>query len=585
MQPITTRSLRHVITFVVLCTALLQAHAARFALVIGNDQYQAVDKLKNARNDATLMAGVLKKAGFDVTQASDLGRERLWSTIDTFKARLGKGDEVVFYFAGHGVQIGSNQLLLPTDIKALNESQVQRDGVPLVDIQDALKDARVAVFIIDACRDNPFPKVGTRSLGATRGLLPPEPSTGQIIMLSAGRNQKALDEVPGVRSTNGLFTWELAQVLQTPGLEIRVALEQVKEAVDDKARRARHEQRPSLVNDLRGSFYFIAPVANAAVSQTTPATTPRQQTAEEAEQELWDSIKNANSVEALNAYLQEFPRGKFVAQARVLIAKLRATAPSPMITTLAPVVPVEKAHALSGGPAARAGEVFKDCDVCPEMVLIPGGSFTMASDDYQGEKPPHRVTIKMFALGKFEVTQSQWKAVMGSTPSHFGNCGDDCPVERVSWNDIQEYIQRLNQRSGKTYRLASNAEWEYAATAGSTGKWSHGDTEAQLGEYAWYSANSGGRIQRVGQKKPNAFGLYDMHGNVWEWVQDCWHNNYSGAPRDGSAWTTGCSNNDRVLRGGAWSSGPALLRSPLGVRQAPENRSYISGFRLARTVF
>ena len=209
--------LRFAVALLLALCLCAQAQAKRMALVIGNDQYQAVDKLKNARNDARLMASVLAKAGFEVTEARDLGRERLWSTIDAFKAGIVKGDEVVFYFAGHGVQIGSTQLLLPTDINPRSEAQVQRDGVPLVDVQDALRDARVAIFIIDACRDNPFPKQGTRTLGATRGLLPPEPSAGQIIMLSAGRNQKALDEVPGQQSANGLFTWELAQVIQTPG--------------------------------------------------------------------------------------------------------------------------------------------------------------------------------------------------------------------------------------------------------------------------------------------------------------------------------------------------------------------------------
>ena len=135
--------------------------AKRIALVIGNDAYASVEKLKNARNDARLIASVLTQAGFGVTQANDLGREGLWSTIDAFKSNIGKGDEVVFYFAGHGIQIGSTQLLLPTDINPKSEAQVQRDGVPLIEVQDAFKDARVAIFIIDACRDNPFPKQGT----------------------------------------------------------------------------------------------------------------------------------------------------------------------------------------------------------------------------------------------------------------------------------------------------------------------------------------------------------------------------------------------------------------------------------------
>ncbi len=249
------------------------AHAARLALVVGNDSYSQVTPLKNARNDARLVAGVLRKAGFEVSEASNLNRTALWSTLDRFKGRIQKGDEVVFYFAGHGVQVGANQLLLPTDISADNDSQVQRDGVPLIDVQDALKDARLAMLLIDACRDNPFPKTGTRSVGSTRGLSPPEASTGQIIMMSAGRNQKALDYVPNSAQANGLFAWELSQVLQTPGLEIRNALEDVKNRVDDKARRAGHEQRPSLVNDLRGSFYLSSgPAVQVASLKPEPVS-------------------------------------------------------------------------------------------------------------------------------------------------------------------------------------------------------------------------------------------------------------------------------------------------------------------------
>ena len=172
---------------------------------------------------------------------------------------------------------------------------------------------------------------------------------------------------------------------------------------------------------------------------------------------------------------------------------------------------------------------------------------------------------------------------MGSNPSSSGNCGDGCPVERVSWNDAQEFAQRLSQKTGKRYRLPSEAEWEYAARAGSSTKWSFGDNASQLGDYAWFSANSQNKTQRVAQKRPNAFGLFDMHGNVWEWVQDCWHGDYSGAPTDGSAWTTGCSNNYRVLRGGSWINDPTVLRSAGRNRNSPDSRSNYYGLRLART--
>ena len=235
-----------------------------------------------------------------------------------------------------------------------------------------------------------------------------------------------------------------------------------------------------------------------------------------------------------------------------------------------------------------AGSTIKDCADCPEMVVIPAGSFEMGSNETSGEQPVHRVNLPGFLLGKTEVTQGQWKAVMGSNPSYFSQCGDDCPVENVRWDDAQDFAGRLSQKTGKTYRLPSEAEWEYAARAGTSTKWSFGDNESQLGDYAWYLGNSKrwfgkAQTQRVAQKRPNAFGLFDMHGNVWEWTQDCWHDNYTGAPSDGSAWTTGCSGSYRVLRSGAWGGFPALLRSSNRGGDSPGYRGGGNGLRLART--
>ena len=235
------------------------------------------------------------------------------------------------------------------------------------------------------------------------------------------------------------------------------------------------------------------------------------------------------------------------------------------------------------GTRSSPSQTIKDCTDCPEMVVIPAGSFEMGSNENASERPVHRVNVPSFLLGKTEVTQGQWRAVMGSNPSRYGQCGDDCPVEQVSWNDAQEFAQRLSQKTGKQYRLPSEAEWEYAARAGRNAKWSFGDSQYQLGDYAWFSANSQNKTQRVAQKRPNAFGLYDMHGNVWEWVQDCWHDKYSGAPTDGSAWMTVCNERGQVLRGGSWGYGPEDLRSASRGWYAPEDRGS-DGLRLARTL-
>ncbi|MGP8322084.1 MAG: SUMF1/EgtB/PvdO family nonheme iron enzyme, partial [Methanosarcinaceae archaeon] len=184
-----------------------------------------------------------------------------------------------------------------------------------------------------------------------------------------------------------------------------------------------------------------------------------------------------------------------------------------------------------------------------KFALIPKGEFMMGSEESGFSKPVHTVKIRTpFYLGIYPVTQREWNAIMGNNPSIFN--GNDLPVETVSWDDAQEFIKKLNEKeSTDKYRLPSEAEWEYAARAGTTTRYSFGDDDSKLGEYAWYSKNSGDKTHPVGSKKANPWGLYDMHGNVWEWVQDEWHDTYNGAPNDGSAWEDG-SGASRVLRSG-----------------------------------
>ena len=202
------------------------------------------------------------------------------------------------------------------------------------------------------------------------------------------------------------------------------------------------------------------------------------------------------------------------------------------------------------------GRIFRDCDDCPEMVEIPPGSFMMGSDRDQMQRPVHSVTIaKAFAIGKTEITQGQWRAVMGTNPSFFPKCGDNCPVERVHWQDALEFVRKLSEKTGQKYRLPSESEWEYACRAGGTYLYCGSDDRDAV---AFNENRDGWLTHAVAAKQPNAFGLYDMSGSVWEWTADCWHDNYSGAPTDGSAWTTGesCSWGSRVARGGSWFSGP-----------------------------
>ena len=216
-----------------------------------------------------------------------------------------------------------------------------------------------------------------------------------------------------------------------------------------------------------------------------------------------------------------------------------------------------------------------------EMVYVKGGCYQMG-DQYEvggsDEQPVHEVCVDDYYIGKYEVTQGQWKEIMGSNSSFFSNCGDNCPVEQVSWDEVQEYIRKLNQKTGKSYRLPTEAEWEYACRSGGKKEKYCGGSDA--GSVAWNRDNSLKTTHPVGEKRANGLGIYDMSGNVWEWVND-WHDKdyYKNSPRNnpkGSA-----SGDCRVLRGGSWYSGPDSMRSSSRSRLAPSYRNTNVGFRVA----
>ena len=228
-----------------------------------------------------------------------------------------------------------------------------------------------------------------------------------------------------------------------------------------------------------------------------------------------------------------------------------------------------------------------------KLTLIPAGEFMMGSPDSDldasgDEKPQHQVRIsKAFYLGVTEVTQDQYEEVMGQNPSRFTESGPDVPVENVSWDDAQGFCRKLSElaeekEASRRYRLPTEAEWEYACRAGSAGKFCHGDDKSTLGDYAWCGGNSGGKTHQVGQKKPNAWGLYDMHGNVWEWCADWFDGELFYAqspPTDPSGPPTGLY---RVFRGGSRRWYPWFCRSAFRGSRAPGEPQEPIGFRVAQ---
>jgi formylglycine-generating enzyme required for sulfatase activity len=278
--------------------------------------------------------------------------------------------------------------------------------------------------------------------------------------------------------------------------------------------------------------------------------------------------------------------------------------PPPVIQ---PATPVDVAPAASPEPPAVEGDFTEQLGngVDLEMVKIPAGKFKMGSPDndsegYGDERPQHLVSVSEFWMGKYPVTQAQWEQVaalprvkkdLDPDPSNFK--GKKLPVEQVSWHDAVEFCQRLSQKTGRTYRLPSEAEWEYACRAGTTTRYYFGDTlsnsQANFGNRKRVIKEGfmgiGREEKSIGTKpvdrySSNAFGLYNMHGNVYEWCADHWHDNYEGAPTDGSAWLSSDESNSRLLRGGSWVSTPRYCRSASRGNGTPDLRPYSNGFRV-----
>ena len=403
-------------------------------------------------------------------------------------------------------------------------------------MRDRLKEvgARITLLVLDACRDGPG-----QGKSGSKGLLKIGGGEGVLIAYAAAEGQTAQDGA-GAR---GPYAGALAQALRRTDLSVMQQLDWVAKEVNRQV----PKQKPTREGDLAVDEFLL------------PEKKPEPIKAPDQEQAAWQVCINGRTEQPCLDYERDFPNGPRIKQVQARIADFRKE---------------------------QERQVVKDCDICPELVLIPGGQFVMGDDKsaYDDEKPAHRVTVPSFLLGKFEVTQGQWRALMGSNPSSFIDCGDNCPVAKVSWEEAHEYVKKLTEKAGQPYRLPSEAEWEYAARSRSTTKWHFGDDEAELGQYAWYRANLSGKTHAVGGKQPNQFGLYDMHGNVLEWVEDCWHDNYQAAPVDGGAWLQGCTvESSRVLRGGSKYDSAAFARAANRSHSAPTKHIINVGFRVART--
>jgi formylglycine-generating enzyme required for sulfatase activity len=589
-----------------LLVSVLPVEAARLALVIGNGDYLD-GPLKNPVRDARAMAARLGALGFAVTKVENLKRDDIGGTVEGFAAAVRPGDDVVVYYAGHGVQVKGTNYFPAVDARIQREADVPMHSLNLNDLLDELDRAKagVKVVLLDACRNNPY----ARSFrDASRGLarIANAPS-GTLIHYATRPGQVAADG----DGANGLYTTQLLKAMDTPGLVVELLFKQVASEVK---RVSKGEQEPWVEGHLDGVFMFNP--GGGRAKALPPSTIPGAANAdfddlERAQQqvvdarrkwEVWQRAMQAAFDKAakltatpeiettawerfLASHAEDNPNSAQDEQLRIE-ARRKLAAARGKETAEAALAPAPAVGATSSR-SRTAGTVFRDCAECPEMVVIPAGRFEMGSpvedaDRLDVEGPVHTVEVQSFALGKYEVTQGEWRTLMGISPSE---CGEECPVQGVNWHEANAYLRKLNLiasgREDRPYRLPSEAEWEYACRGGGRHRYCGSDDVEHV---AWYRKNGGGRLHRIGTKAANGFGLHDMSGNVWEWTQDCWRDGYRRGPKDGSAWTSGIDCSQRVFRGGSWINEPALVRAAVRLRQGASERDDRLGFRIARSL-
>jgi formylglycine-generating enzyme required for sulfatase activity len=587
----------------------------KYALVIGNGAYTNITRLNNPVNDANDMTAALQSLGFQVDKVLDGNLDQMENAVIRLKNRLStdSGAYGFFFYAGHGVQSNGDNYLIPVDADIKGESFLRQKALQMQAVLSELNQAEnyLNIVVLDACRDNPF----SWGRSASRGLqtVGSQPADS-IIVYATSAGTIAADGT----GRNGLFTTHLLNNLKTPGLEIS---EVFRRTGADVSRTSNRQQIPEVHNQFFGTAYLAgtapqpapapavtAPQVPLNVRAGTPGTDSVTLSWDSAGPGLsykiyWSAQNNPSGANALSnlatgtsTNITGLGSGTnyyfWVASERS--DQESANSPAVSVRTAAAAVPVNPAPNVPG-----------------DMVRINGGVFTMGSPvgeaNRQTDENQHRVTVSGFYMGKYEVTQADYEAMMGANPSNFK--GPNLPVEMVTWFDAVEYCNSRSRREGLTlayaisgtgdsrsvtwnrsangYRLPTEAEWEYACRAGTGTPFSTGSNiatnQANCDGNNPYNGNAKGTYRQttwpVGSGAANDWGLYDMHGNVYEWCWD-WYGNYSnGAQTDPAGAPSGAG---RVGRGGSWVSGAQNLRSAYRGASNPTGRNKNLGFRLVR---
>ena len=557
----------------------------------------------------------------------------LWAGL----ARLPEDGDVVVYYSGHGVPGGGKGYLLPVNVSPW---AAQEDGYPLDLLYEklgALDKARSVQVFLDACFSG-----GSHAGFLVQGASPvamsaamPMEAAGKVTVLTAAQGSQlaSWDE----EAEHGLFTHHLLDALYGKGdrdRDGRVTADEARAYLDAHMSPAAwltysREQKAVLLKTARAEVVLASVEGGAFPAR--PVLDPVLVTETKREDdEAFAQAKAEGTVVAFEGYLssctlcghaEQAQRLKVEAERKARGEEARRAEAERKRADDEAFARAKRLHTESGyreylarggrheaearallsevtKPRWEIGKEFRDCPECPKLVVVPEGPFMMGSPSSEAgregdEGPAHRVTIaRPFAVGVYEVTFGEWDACVSD-----GGCGSYRPSDRgwgrgkrpvinVSWEDAQGYVRWLSGKTGEEYRLLSESEWEYVARAGTRTRywWGVGIGRSRANCDGCGSRWDNRQTAPVGSFSPNAFGLHDVHGNVWEWVEDCWNGSYAGAPTDGSAWTSeDCSR--RILRGGSWGDGPwTFLRSAYRNWDSSGNRNVNFGFRVARTL-
>jgi formylglycine-generating enzyme required for sulfatase activity len=595
----------------------------RIALLIGNQSYSSeIGRLANPHNDIALLEKALKGLNFEVTVERDVSLGSLTRAVNAYARRVGAaGPNAIafFYYSGHGAADGGTNYLIPVDVRTTETGELWDQSLRLTTITRQLKTeaGNATHFVVfDACRNTlKLTKAGSRSLMQSKGFVPVAQESGMLIAYATAEGELASDIGAGA----GPYARVLADEIVKPGVEAVVMFRVVQRRV-----RAAISQEPYLGFNALGDVYL------AGLPTDTPKPSLFQPQASEAER-TWAWIKNTTEQSVLEDFIKQFgdtPSGPLAKARLEELRKQQVAAAVPPKATIPP--PATQPTPAVAHPPARcdgveiavgasehrclkpgSGEVFKDCENCPELVVIPAGEFLMGSGQHEDgrrkDELQHNVVIvKPFALGRFAVTRGEFAAFVRETNHHdakqkcwttengstderagrsFRNVGfaqdDRHPVVCVSWHDAKAYAAWLASRTGKAYRLPSETEREYATRAGTTTPFWWGSSAST--RHANYKDSKKAGTVVVDSFKANPWGLFNVAGNVSEWIEDCYYESYEGAPRDASARIAeGCDR--RGIRGADWDRTPTFLRSASRQMTIPTYRGGTVGFRLARTL-